>query len=77
MWVCYSRARLPEPTATHSASFGSSPKISTPVENIVEKRRLNVDFARKSLVLGRFSGGEAPPIAVLRASADAASRPRP
>jgi hypothetical protein len=40
------------------------------VENIVEKHRLNVDLTRKSLVLGRFSGGEAAPTAVFRAPAD-------
>jgi hypothetical protein len=64
----------PALTGTHgertASPFGSSPKISTPVENIVEKHRLNVDLTRKSLVLGQFSGGEAAPIAVLRASAD-------
>jgi hypothetical protein len=37
------------------------------VENIVEKRRLHAELTLKSLISGRFPGGEAMPIQVLRA----------
>jgi len=35
--------------------FGSSPKISTPVENIVEKRRFEADLRLKSRIFGALA----------------------
>jgi hypothetical protein len=39
--------------------FGFSPKISTPVENTVEKRRLTAVVSQKTLIFCGFSRGEA------------------
>ena len=48
--------------------FGSSPKISTPVENIVEKRRQDMELQQMTPVFHNLLRGEAVPIAVFRAS---------
>ena len=39
--------------------FGFSPKISTPVEKTVEKRRVTVELLQKTLILQVFLRGEA------------------
>jgi hypothetical protein len=39
--------------------FGFSPKISTPVENTVEKHRVTVELLKKTSILQVFLRGEA------------------
>ena len=42
-----------------SSPFGFSPKISTPVENTVEKHRVTVELLQKTLILRVILRGEA------------------
>ena len=39
--------------------FGFSPKISTPVENTVEKQEVTAEVLKKTPISGLFSRGEA------------------
>jgi len=48
--------------------FGFSPKISTPVENTVEKQMKRSSYPRKRLLLLDFRKGESLPIAIFQAS---------
>jgi hypothetical protein len=47
--------------------FGFSPKISTPVENTVEKQVKRSSYHRKRLIFWDFRDGEGLPIAIFQA----------
>jgi len=58
--VCYSRGSGTDRRAGSAAvTFGFSPKISTTVENTVEKRGLAGEVRLERGVFGLFSRGEA------------------
>jgi hypothetical protein len=67
--VCYSPGRTHTGTVGKLVDpFGSSPKDFHTCGKHCGKRRLRGEVTFKSLISGRFSGGEAMPIPVLRAS---------